>query len=323
MRIPPSVIVMSLLTAVPFGLAIRDHVKDKDSKHHAIDEDEDFSSSDYDKDMREYRESEAQLERIRAEERAQKDEQNRKRAQIANQLLGSEPASLGPFFGGVLIGSGAGDFQPESVRRRIADAHDVMSVEWDVDPVTLNGVTVKLVTDYSDYSCAPLASAVRAWGPKTGEAWENPKTHQRATLDEVGCSVTIERYADLDHWLDRSDTSIFPITAIGQSADKLRAKVRDHIEADDENGITWTDVGLAGGTGRQRFSATIENNKIVSIEADLPDGMDLAPLVARLDKLTGVKGKDDEAAGGTRWKGKFQALLYNGGVPSLVIGKLP
>ena len=97
MRIPPSVIVMSLLTAVPFGLAIRDHVKAKDGKHHAIDEDEDFSSSDYDKDMREYRESEAQLDRIRAEEREKKAEQSEKRTHIANQLLGPEPASLGPY----------------------------------------------------------------------------------------------------------------------------------------------------------------------------------------------------------------------------------
>lgn len=325
MRIPPSAIVMSLLTAVPFGLAIRDHVRHKDDRHHAaIDDDDDFSSRDYDRDMREYKQSEELMEQQRAEERAKKAETSARRTKIASQLVGTEPASLGSLFTGVKLGASSGNFQPDLVRQALVEQRDVISVEWDVDATQLNGVTIKLHSDYDDDSCAPLASAVHAWGAKTGDGWENPATHQRANLDEIGCSVTIERYADLEHWLDRSDSSIFPINAIGQPADKLTARVRDHVEADDETGITWTDLGLAGGFGRQRFTATIEHGKIVTIEADLPDGMDLAPLVARLDKLTGVKGKDDENAGGTRWKGgKFSALLYNGGVPSLVIGKLP
>ena len=75
------------------------------------------------------------------------------------------------------------------LRRRLGRAelpvNVIVTARGDVDASQLNGVTVTLKTDYEDAACAPLVSALRAWGPKTGDGWENAATHQRA-FTEVG-----------------------------------------------------------------------------------------------------------------------------------------
>ena len=326
MRIPPSVIVMSLLCAVPFGLAIRDASGSKHASHDDWDDDDDDfrsrrdSSDDY-SDSRDYKEAEAQLEKIRAEEREAKAKAAGVRAKLVPRLVGPDPASLGSLFGGVKLGAPAGNFQPDNVRQAIADASEVLSVDWDVDATQLNGVTITLKTDYDDSSCAPLARAVATWGSKTGDGWENALTHQRATFDEYGCTVKIERFADLDHWIDRADTAVVPLTAIGQSATKLRARIADRLDDDQEDSISWHDVGLSGGKGQTRLSAFIESGRVVNISVELPDGADLAPILGRLTKLAGTKGKHDDDAFTTTWKGgKLDAIVYEN-IPSLVVGK--
>src|SRR5437879_4774181 len=109
MRIPPSVIVMSLLTAVPFALAFRDasRGRDKAAHHHDDYDEDDFGSrdSDDDRDLKQYAASEASMERIRAEQREQKAKTELQRARITPQLVGSEPASLGTLFAGVKLGA--------------------------------------------------------------------------------------------------------------------------------------------------------------------------------------------------------------------------
>jgi hypothetical protein len=329
MRIPPSVIVMSLLTAVPFGLAMRDthRGRDKVSSRHeleASDFDETGDSSDS-FDSREYRESAAKIAEVRAEEREHERARQAKtaaqRTKLAPQLVGAEPASLGSLFAGVRLGASAGNFQPDLVREQIADASDVLDVDWDVDAAQLNGVAIRLKTDDDQGSCAPFASALRAWGPATGDTWQNATTHQRAKFDELGCSLKIERYADVDHWLDRSEASIVPMSAIGQLAGKLRARLADRLDGDDETSLSWQDVGPAGSFGRSRLSAIIEAGKVVTIEVDVAGTPDIAPIVARLNKLYGTKGKPDDDLGGLVWSaGKLQAVL-NESNGSLVIGK--
>jgi hypothetical protein len=327
MRIPPSVIVMSLLCAVPFGLAIRDANKGRDKiggGHHYDDDEDDGPSPDPDVEAREvenYREAEAQADKIRAEEREQKAKLAADQAKMAPKLVGPEPASLGTLFTGVRLGAGAGNFQPDEVRQAIADASSLLEVEWDVDASHLNGVTVTLKTEYGDSNCAALARAVSAWGPKTGEGWENAATHQRATFDEYGCSVKIDRFADLEHWIDRSDASVVPLTAIGQSAAKLRARVADRLDDEQDDALTWHDVGLAGGKGPTRITALIENGKVVTLSVELPDSADLAPILGRITKLAGTKGKHDDDEFTTTWKGgRLDAIVYEN-IPSLVIGK--
>jgi hypothetical protein len=324
MRIPPSVFVMSVLTAVPFGLAIKQTSHDKAMKHHDdVDDEDDFSPRDYDsdRDMREMKDSEARLEEMQAAERERKAKTEMERAKLAPMLVGDQPASLGTLFTGVKLGADAGNFQPDIVRQQIAEASDSLSVEWDVDATTLNGVSVTLKTDYDERECAPLASAVRAWGPKVGNGWENAATHQRATFDEYSCTLKFERFTDVDHFVDRNDAAIVPLSMIGQPAAKLRTRIAAHLDSDDEDTLSWHDVGLAGGTGPTRLTALVENGKVATITVELPDGMDLAPLTARLTKVEGVKGKHDDDEFTTTWRaGKASAVIYEN-IPSLVIGK--
>src|SRR5438046_9165992 len=110
MRVPPSVIVMGVLTAVPFALAIRAATKDS-GKHHAHD--------DYDEDVRldldDLNDSEsARRAAVEAEmqEQRQKLENDTKRDRIEQRVVGEEPPSLGALFEGFALGPPAAAIQP-------------------------------------------------------------------------------------------------------------------------------------------------------------------------------------------------------------------
>src|SRR6516164_3827141 len=133
MRIPPSVIVMSLVTAVPFGLAIKSAASGH-SKASAYDDDDDDMprrTHDFEDDSTDYAAQRAEMDKMRAEEREHEMELTSKRRKLAPQLVGTEPASLGSLFAGVKLGASAGAFQPEPVRQAIADASEVLTVHWD------------------------------------------------------------------------------------------------------------------------------------------------------------------------------------------------
>src|SRR5688572_453781 len=98
MRIPTSVIVMSLLTAAPFGLAIRDTLNKKD----VIAEDDDPFESEY--GARSSRERREALEEYEREAVREAEERARKKAQQVeqlNDLFGEKPASMGSLLEGI------------------------------------------------------------------------------------------------------------------------------------------------------------------------------------------------------------------------------
>src|SRR5690348_1005184 len=101
MRIPTSVIVMSVVTAVPFGLGIRDTLDKKDS--HADDELGvlDFSGK------RSARERERALEEYQAEmQREAAEREARAKAKLAklDELYGAKPAQMGALLDGITLG---------------------------------------------------------------------------------------------------------------------------------------------------------------------------------------------------------------------------
>lgn len=318
MRIPPSAIVMTLLCAVPFGLAIRDAKHDKHASHH--DDFEDLDGVD------EYR-SEASAERARIEEmerqemeRAKKSERDR----VARRVVGSEPATLGSLFDGVALGAPAGSFQPESVREELSRRSDVVNVDWDVSASRLEAVTVSLLGD----DCDPLVAAVRAWGTGVDGRWTNPTAHQRAELDRVACSLRFERYVDVDAWIDRKGNPIVSLATIGQPAAKLHDSVQSLLTEDLETdeSFTWRDTGLAGAMGDTRITAFKKNGKIAALNVIFHvDATTLDALEARLTKLLGAppaQSNEDET-GALVWKGKLPVTLSTGDVSSLTIGTIP
>ncbi|MGE5180986.1 MAG: hypothetical protein ACM31C_02945 [Acidobacteriota bacterium] len=320
MRIPPSVIVMSLLCAVPFGLAIRDAHRAKHATAH----------DDYD-DLDELDSSRGRAERDREEAMREMEEQTRQatekreRARLATKLVGSDPASLGSLFDGVQLGAPAGSFQPDSVRSEIASHSDVVSVDWDVGQSRLDGVTATLLGD----DCEPLVEAIGAWGTGRDGRWENPASHQRAEFDRVACSVHFERYVDTEAWIDRKDTAIVPLGAIGQPAQKLYDRVQPLLsgDLDTDDSFSWRDLGLAGAIGDTTLTAYKKNGKVIGLNVIFhTDGAGIDALEVRLTKLLGTRPTQpaaDDDLGAVTWKGRVPVTLTTGDVSSLTIGTLP
>jgi hypothetical protein len=320
MRIPPSAIVMTLLCGVPFGLAIRDSRRaDKHAAHH---EDEDLDDLDSMHSSAAYERQHAMEE---AERREREEAVNLERSGVAKQIVGSEPAMMGTMFDGVALGAPAGTFQPESVRSEIAKHSDVLSVDWDVGQSRLDGALVTLLGD----DCEPLIRAVGRWGAGVDSRWSNASMHQRAELDRAACSLKFERYVDVDAWIDRRDTAIVPLGAIGMSADKLHDRVQPLITADldTDDSFSWTDVGLAGAMGKTELTAFKKNHKIVALTVLFhTDSAGIDALEARLTKLLGSKpapSSGDEDLGGVTWKGRVPVTFTTGDVASLTIGTIP
>src|SRR5262245_32456140 len=138
MRIPPSVIVMSLVTAVPFALAIRDTAKDKPP----VAEDDGWDpqqlpTEDPDVHVRDFE----QDERRRVADTA-------KHASVIAKLFGAKPAMIGPMFDGVELGGPSSSFQSEDARQRleVAGNQSWFAVRYDFDDVRLNAITFEILS---------------------------------------------------------------------------------------------------------------------------------------------------------------------------------
>lgn len=319
MRIPPSVIVMSLVTAVPFGLAIRDWSRGSDKlggRHHGppdgdddLEADDDYSEA-QNMRMRMEMEQEEARDRARAAERqAEEAKLDRLRAQVASQMIGAEPGTMGDLFAGVKLGASSSDFQPESVRAAIADAGEVLVVSWDLDSTHLNGLTARLKV--GDAGCLPLSRALGAWGAGNNNTWENSKLHQRAVLDSDACTLSFEKYVDLDKWLAHGDQSVVPLDIIGQPVGKLRTRIGERMDSEDETALRWHDLGVAGATSTTNLTAEIKNGKIAAVMVDMAniDGPTSEAIEARLTKLLGKKPTQNEDTLEQTWKARVPVTL--------------
>src|SRR5215203_3160200 len=145
MRIPPSVIVMSVVTAVPFGLGVRDTLKHKDvtaDEYDGLDFGAKRSERERVRELEEY-EAEARREQLEREAKA------KERIAQLDMLIGTKPAQMGALFDGVTLGAGAGSFQPENVRVRIENAEQdgFITVQFDADAKSLLGVDILVAND--------------------------------------------------------------------------------------------------------------------------------------------------------------------------------
>ncbi len=322
MRIPTSVVVMSLLTAVPFGLGIKDTLSKKQSS--SFDEDElDLGGDRARARAREARYAEYEREAAReAEERTVRREERTAKLDL---LYGKHPASLGSLFDGIRLGADAGSFQPEAARERIYDAtrDGFLNVVFDVDTTALRGVTVEISTvDYSesvDETCEKLRDKLTtAWGRGTGSTWLDPTTHQRASVDSSFCALRFERYLEPAEWLASVHAD-----AIGMKADKLAALVGPTAIVEDDV-VSWQLPGVGFGTKPTTVEAYLENGKVVTIVA-ATDG-DFDTIAAIRDSISARrKGEPttDEDTGAWIWKGRVPMTLDSTRVSrfELTVGK--
>jgi len=303
MRIPTSVIVMSVVTAVPFGLAIRDtlHGHPKDD---AFDYDRDASRERVLREAEERadRQAELELERERADAEARRDA-------VIPRLVGTAPASLGSLFRGLTLGAPAGSFQPEGTRQAIQEVADVASVSFDVDAISLNAVEITL-----DDGCEKLAQRLRTvWGPADHGRWADPVAHRRASLDEDACLLHVERYADVETWLGKDATSIVPLDLLHKPEAALRERLAARLLGDEDTSIAWDDLGTGGGQGRTHLAATFAHGKVVGLTASQDGGLLTYHLLRdRVTAILGHEPEEDVENDAYVWTGRIPARLTLG-----------
>lgn len=306
MRIPPSVIVMSLLTAAPFGMAIRDTLT---KKQRQIDAWGDYGET----SAREDRDALAEYEAERAREAEASAEARKLKIAKLDQLYGTSNASMGSLLQGITLGANATSFQPEATRARIErESEDgTILVSFDVDEKRLRGVTVSLEGREYDSSldtmttlCDPLhEKLVAAWGrPSLGSTWLDETTHQRATLDRDACTLTFSQYLPAEAWI-----RTLPIDGLGKSAEKyLATYAQTHGTAFDDyedDYVSWVGTGLGTGDESTKFTASIVRGKLSGLRITADSDFD--SFVSVRDALAAkVKSQPrlDDETGAWVWK---------------------
>lgn len=275
MRIPTSVIVMSLVTAAPFAMAVRDTLHPQ-PKHHS-----------YDDELSPEAETARYEAEMRREEEQRQAEEARKQA-IVKTVLGDK-GKLGPYLDNLTLG--ATREQAEAIQGRVANAIDApVYVTFDVDAQDkVQSITVA-ATD-----CSPLRDQIRTqWGEST--RWSDPAAHIKTTFDDgYDCALHVERYVEMEQFIDKTATASIPLGAIGKPATAVAA---------DENLMLHT-PGLEQTTGDTSVRlSTDDNGKIVGLSATFGADVEAdAAIRARLDKVLG-KGHQDPDTGEWDYKGR-------------------
>lgn len=296
MRIPTSVIVMSLLTAAPFGMAIRDTLNKKPVVSEAL---ESYGDESYSR--RRIAEYEAEAAREATLEAVDKERAARERLARLNSLFGAEKASLGSFLG---VQLSAPNNDALETKLRDLEADDFVTVS----PVLVNEALASVRVyindgrDSTTSSCEELRSKLTAaWGPSVNGTWINSATHQRATLkdDRGECELVFETYLEPAEWV-----TLLPIALIGKPSAKLEEKAGPDREIYDDE-IEYSFAGVGYGTSSTRILGTIDNGKVASVLAFSETDFDT--LVSVRDAISALRKEQpklDDASGAWVWKKK-------------------
>lgn len=325
MRIPPSTVVMAMVTMVPFGLAIRDVAKGDDHRLTADERETAKILAESEAYERE-REAEARMEELTAG--ALRDTRTR----LLPSLFGAEPASLGPAFGALRLGMPLEQIQdalgplrelllPTEIGFTPDYAHGVLTgVEFDL---TRGG------TDDPD-RCTTVAELLGTrWGDAaTSEhlrVWRHPTTGVRAILDDAeGCSYTIEPSVAPAAWIDaRARTAVVPLSVVGQRIDKLLELLPPDAEREGDT-FTWSGPGLGAGRGQTALAALVVDGKVAALEAtaSVVDDAGHDALVAHLTAQLGTPTQEPDNA--LHWsKRPGLRLTREDGVITLTAGEVP
>lgn len=298
MRIPASVIVMSLVTAVPFALAVRDTMKPHEKTVDEMTDEE--REAHFEEEMRKEAEQDAQREAAQA----------KKREQAFQTFFGAKPAQLGSFFTGIELGGPAHSPEIDALSR----ADDVVPVIGLDGTETLDSIEIP-----GDDHCDTLhAAMVKAWGDSPDGVYLDAVNHVRAKYAD--CTVTFDRYLEVNEWIDKKDTAPVSLSLVGKPVDKVRALI-SHVDQDDGEILMWSVPGIGRGSGPTRLTASIENDKIthlsINVVTDAPTSDAVrARLVGLLGKATVSPDDPDVLV----WKNKG-SLMTSEDALTLDLGK--
>lgn len=288
MRVPPSMIVMGLLTAIPFGIAIKQTV------HKTPQDDRDLEES-MDPDLareRHQMERAAQYEiELQEEQRAQEKEKAKTR-ELHKMLFGHEPASLGPALSAFAWGVAGGE----------APHMDGVVVTPTNGVHGLVSVSVRFYDDCTNFG----TDLEKRWGASTGDDLKEHWTSAdgvHATFDSTGCTLAFDKNAAVDAWIGHGDASLVPIDWVGKSSNIIKSKLGPSVDAD-ETQAQWFQSGVESSTGATNVNAVIEGNRITSVTAAVTaDSKTREAISGRLTKLFGAPKEYPESGADLAWGG--------------------
>jgi hypothetical protein len=315
MRIPPSVIVMSLVVAVPFGLAIRETVNHDDPKSRA--------ERELQKETEEMeaaqRAEEAEQAKLRAEEQKKQNE----RIAAVKGLFGQTPGSMGPALAGIELG------HPPSADAvdRITALPFVVRLQRDTED-RVTSVRVKLGTgdydspDENGDECQRVKDYLTSsWGHDDNYNWHDAEQHQRVTFSNIGCEVHIEQYREPAEWL-----KLVPMNLVGKTLDQAVAlPVLAWPEDRNDNAATWELPGLGRGTEPTKLQAIVIKRHIaVTIATTTIAAEDSEAFVTAATLAFHGKPHHEDGDSMYTWKRSPQIQLeLDGSAMTLTIGTLP
>jgi hypothetical protein len=300
-RIPTSVIVMSIVTAVPFGLAIRDTLKPK--RPPAIDTGW-TTYTPYQTTDRLERESHAESERPRTLEELASERRQRMLAAL-DAVHGRGIARMGSLFDGIVLGADAASFLPEAARQRIVSARrdEFFGVTYALDTGRLRGVDVQFHgTEYDPVAhatvdvCTVMSDKLRAvWGPPTDGVWLSPTTQDRARFDSDSCTLTFDRAIDANLWLSSVSPSLIGTTA-APVVEANKGQIAEAESPGSESAAYWTIDGVGAGRTQTSVEATIQSGKLTMITAiTTTDAATAAQLRTQISALLGSRPIESES----------------------------
>ncbi len=218
MRIPTSTIVMSLVAAVPFGLAIRDEILHHDKLHQLADEDRQDSERRAAERAAEDAAQAVYTQQLEQERQA-REERVREHATL---LVGHDFVTPGLAFQGEELGNSP-----------------VYGVNTIVDAAG-NVLAMTAVMADDDVACSVLRDvASKTWGePASDRVWLDLRTHQRASITPE-CGLELARFVETSAWVKD-----LPLDAIGKSRSDLARRFASN--GDPAPDAAWYAPGLDG-----------------------------------------------------------------------------
>lgn len=318
MAVSPSTIVLGILTCVPFGLAIRDTVKDKPEPSVEPIDHETIDEAKY--------EAEAAAEARAYEEKRAAE---RRRDEIIEQLFDESAGTLGRQFR-VLTG------EPYStLPETIFEGQTKLADEWAIDLHTelvdgvLHSITIepRMDADTTREMCASMATWFDDnWGePDSAQTnrkiWLYTTLHRRVVFLTIGsnCKVVAERTVPLDEWITKTPESIVPVWAIGQTPAKVASTLKLTSPTDGDT-FQWRAPGLGASTGKTEIVAYVKGGKIAGLVAHASHSYGADAVAEHFATVFGEPTADDP----TQWKTKPPlALEVSESRVSVSIGKVP
>jgi hypothetical protein len=215
MRIPTSTLVMSLVAAVPFGLAIRDTILHHDKLHQIAEEDRQESERRVAERAADEA-AQAMYTQQLAQERQAREERVRQHATL---LVGHDFVTPGLAYQGEELGNSP-----------------VYGVDTIVD-ATGNVLAMTATMTDDDVACSVLRDvASKTWGePAANGVWLDLHSHQRASIT-ADCGLEFGRFVDAVTWAQD-----LPLDAIGKARGEL---ARRYARGDGDSDAPWQSPGL-------------------------------------------------------------------------------